>query len=193
MKLRRRRRERFDAETAGWRVDARRLAWLVSCAALVLLPHALRIPLWISACFALLAGWRLAAVLRGIPLPPRWLLGAMAVAFVPGVWASYGTVLGRDAGVAMLVFLTGMKLLETRTLRDAYVACFLGYFLVITNFLYSQSMFMGAYMVLVVLATTATLVTLNGGCRGRSGGCPRTPTRASPASRRAWTRAASPT
>ena len=156
------RRKRVDVETAGWRLDVRRLVWLSVCTSLVLLPHALRIPVWISAAFVLLAGWRLLAVLRGLPLPPRWLLAAVAIAFAPGVWLSFGTILGRDAGVAMLVFLAGTKLLETRSLRDAYVVCFLGYFLIITNFLYSQSMAMGAYMVLVVLATTSTLVVLNG-------------------------------
>ncbi len=157
-----RRRARFDAETAAWRLEAPRLLWLIAASTLVLVPHALRIPFWISAAFVVLVGWRLLAVLRGLPLPSRWFLSAFALAFVPGVWLSFGTVLGRDAGVAMLVFLAGMKLLETRTLRDAYVVCFLGYFLIITNFLYSQSMLMGVYMVLVVLVTTSTLVVLNG-------------------------------
>ena len=34
---------------------------------------------------------------------------------------------------------SGLKLLETRTHRDATVAAFLGYFLIITNFLYTQT------------------------------------------------------
>ena len=79
---------------------------------------------------------------------------------LPGVHAAYGTLLGRSAGVALLVILGGMKLIETRRLRDALVVCFLGYFLVITNFLYSQTILTGAFMFAAAIATTATLVSL---------------------------------
>ena len=63
-------------------------------------------------------------------------------------------------GILLLVLFSGLKLLETRTHRDAAVVAFLAYFLVITNFLYTQSMFTAALMVPALLATTATLVGL---------------------------------
>ena len=44
---------------------------------------------------------------------------------------------------------SGLKLLETRTHRDAAVAAFLAYFLVITNFLYTQSILTAALMACV--------------------------------------------
>ena len=63
---------------------------------------------------------------RGIE-PHRWLVMGLTLAMLPGVYASYGTLLGRSAGVALLVILAGMKLLETRTVRDSYVLVFLGF------------------------------------------------------------------
>ncbi|NIO12860.1 MAG: DUF3488 domain-containing protein, partial [Xanthomonadales bacterium] len=71
--------------------------------------------------------------------PHRYLLVAVLVTMLAGVYLSYHTLTGRGAGVAMLAALAGMKILETRSLRDAYVLVFLGYFLVVTNFLFSQS------------------------------------------------------
>ena len=50
--------------------------------------------------------------------------------------------------------------METRGIRDAFVVVYLGYFLVVTNFLYSQSIPTGTYMFAVVWILTATLVTL---------------------------------
>ncbi|NIV73815.1 MAG: DUF3488 domain-containing protein, partial [Gammaproteobacteria bacterium] len=73
--------------------------------------------------------------------PPKWLVIVLSAVMLAAIYAAHGTLFGRDTGVALLVVLTGMKLMESRSLRDAYVLSALGYFLVITNFLYSQSMF----------------------------------------------------
>ena len=55
-----------------------------------------------------------------------------------GVWIEYRTLFGRQPGILLLMLFSGLKLLETRTHRDAAVVAFLGYFLIITNFLYTQ-------------------------------------------------------
>ena len=123
-----------------------------------MVPHMARIPAWVVASFAALAAWRAANAIRGIPLPSKWLVIALSVAMLSAVYVSYGTLFGRNAGVALLVVLAGMKLMESRHLRDAYVLSSLGYFLVITNFLYSQSIVSGVYMLIVVLLMTATLI-----------------------------------
>ena len=50
------------------------------------------------------------------------------------------TLIGKDAGVTLLVVLMALKTLELRARRDALVVFFLGFFLVLTQFLYSQSL-----------------------------------------------------
>ena len=86
-----------------------------------------------------LYGWRLYFALNRAPLPSRWLvLGVAAVAML-GVWLEYRTLFGRQSGILLLMLFSGLKLLETRSHRDAAVAGFLGYFLIITNFLYTQT------------------------------------------------------
>ena len=149
---------RANPETRGWRLTPERALWIIACLVLVVIPHAARIPAWVLATFALLAGWRAANAVRGVPLPSRWMVIAMSVAVLAAVYVTHGSFFGRDTGVALLIVLTGMKLMETRGLRDAYVLSALGYFLVVTNFLYAQSIATGLYMLAVVVLMTATLI-----------------------------------
>lgn len=154
---------RANPETRQWLMTPERTLWITACLALVMVPHAMRIPLWVLACFVALAGWRVANVTRAVALPSKWLVIAMSVGMLVAVYATYGTLFGRTTGVALLSVLTGMKLLESRSLRDAYVLSALGYFLVITNFLYSQTLFTSLYMLAVVLLMTATLIAFSSG------------------------------
>lgn len=139
----------------------RNLAWLLASLTLVMAPHAPRLPLWVAFLCAAIVLWRLFLAWRNLPLPPRWLLMLLAFSAIGGIFLSYGTIFGRDTSVTLLIVLTAMKLLETHRQRDAMVAVFLGYFIVITNFLYSQTIPTALYMLLVVLVITATLVGFN--------------------------------
>lgn len=135
--------------------------WLLGALAAVLLPQLLRLPLWFSPyCLALL-GWRLAIDLRGWPLPKRWLRLALTFIGVGAVLLGYRTLFGPDAGLALLSVMLCLKLLELRTLRDAMLVIFLGWFLVAGGFLVDQSIFIGAYLLLTVLLLTAALIALN--------------------------------
>jgi hypothetical protein len=88
-------------------------------------------------------------------MPPVWLLVPVALAAMAGVYLTFRTLLGRDAGVAMLVLLLAFKLLEMHAKRDLFVVVFLSFFVLLTNFLYSQSIPTALYvaLTLVVLLT----------------------------------------
>lgn len=135
--------------------------WLLGALSVVLLPHLLRLAPWlIPFCLALL-GWRLGMDLRGWSLPGRWLRLVLTLFGIAIVLATYRTLLGRDAGLALLSVMLCLKLLETRSLRDAMLIVFLGYFLIAGGFLFSQSLLMGGYLLVVVLILTAALIALN--------------------------------
>lgn len=142
-----------------------RILFLTMGVALTVLPHFSRMPFWVSLAFALMASWRLRADMHRDPCAiqrvnafSRFLIVA---AIIAGILFSYGTLVGRDAGVALLILLAGMKLIELQQQRDYYVTCFLGLFLVITSFLYSQTLLSALYMALTVLVLIAALVTFN--------------------------------
>ncbi len=139
-------------------VGVRDLAWLIASLVLVIAPHAQRAPWWLTLLTLCLYGWRLYLALNRAPLPSRWLvLGVAAVAML-GVWIEFRMLFGRQSGILLLMLFSGLKLLETRTHRDAALAAFLGYFLVITNFLYTQTIPTAAAMGLAIFLLTATLI-----------------------------------
>ena len=142
-------------------VTTRDLLFLCGSLLLVVLPHAMRAPWWVTLLALCLYGWRIFCSLNPAPLPARWLVIAIAAVAMLGVWTEYRTLFGRQPGIVLLMLFSGLKLLETRTHRDAAAAAFLGYFLIITNFLSTQSIPTAAAMAAAVFAITATLVALS--------------------------------
>lgn len=137
------------------------LIWLLSSLSLAVAPHLARMPPWVGALCLALGLWRLAVARNKQKLPNKWLLFLLASAAIAGIFSHYHTLFGRDAGVTLLVVMISLKLMEMRTMRDNMVVIFLGYFLVITGFLYSQSIPTAFYLLLVVLVTTATMIGYN--------------------------------
>ncbi|HEY5791079.1 MAG TPA: DUF3488 and transglutaminase-like domain-containing protein, partial [Gammaproteobacteria bacterium] len=130
---------------------------------LVAAPLAFYQPAWLTLAWLGAALLRLVQVRRRLPQLRGWLRGLLAVGGFALVLATYGTVAGRDPGIALLATMVALKLLETETPRDLYLVVFLGYFLVIANLLYSQSIPMALYLLLSVVALTATLIAANRG------------------------------
>jgi len=137
----------------------RTLGLMLITLTLVVAPHAPRLPAWISAALLLCVAWRYLVGARSWRLPPRWLLLLITVAASIGVYFTYGTLLGLDAGVATLTAMLGLKLLELRRRRDTVVVLYLGFFLVITQMIYSQSLISMVYMLFTVWAMTMLLIT----------------------------------
>ncbi|MFZ5558823.1 MAG: transglutaminase TgpA family protein [Pseudomonadota bacterium] len=133
---------------------------LLASLALALGPHALRLPWWLTAFAVGLGLWRLHLSREGRKLPSRWVLVTLTVIGIGATIAGFGTIFGRSGGVALLIVLMALKLLETTSRRDAVLLAQLGYFLVITQFLYDQSIPVAAYLALPIVTLTATLVAL---------------------------------
>jgi transglutaminase-like putative cysteine protease len=137
---------------------SRDIAWLLGSLALVIAPHTLRAPWWLTLLTLCLYAWRAYFSLNRGPLPSRLLVLGVALAGLLSIWVEYRTLFGRTPGIMILMLFSGLKLLETRTHRDAAVAAFLGYFLIITNFLYTQSIPTAGLMCVALLALTVSLV-----------------------------------
>lgn len=138
--------------------DSRDTLFLLAVIAWVLLPHVAHLPWWCSALAVLMLAWRgwLAFTLR--PLPWRCVLLGALVLTVAATLATHRTLLGRDAGVTLVVVLLALKTLELRARRDAFVVFFLGFFTMLTNFFYSQSLLTAAAMLLALMGLLTALV-----------------------------------
>ena len=137
------------------------IVWLLAAMAFVIAPHTLRIPLWMTACCIAAGGWRWWIARNSLHSPPAWLMGLFAIAVGAGAFVEYRRLFGREVGVALLIVMLCLKILEMKNKRDAIVVIFLSFFLALTNFMYSQTIFMGAYMLVCVWLFVATLIGFN--------------------------------
>jgi protein-glutamine gamma-glutamyltransferase len=144
-----------------------KIVWLAIGVALASFPHWQRLPMWIPASHLCLL---IARIYIPYQFPSFWLQRKfvinifrllLMVAGVSGVYASYGSLAGRDVGVALLVLLAGFKIFESTSKRDFYICSYLGYFLIITNFFYTQTIPTATYMMLVIVIMTAGLIGFN--------------------------------
>lgn len=139
-------------------IGSREIHWLAAGFLFASAPHLLRMPMWISVLAVAIAGGRLLlARMRGKP-PSKWLLALVAVAAAAGILLQYRTLFGRDAGVSLLVIMLALKLLETRDQRDGMLLGFLGCFLLVTNFLHSQTIPTAVYMLGCAWLLIASLI-----------------------------------
>jgi transglutaminase-like putative cysteine protease len=145
----------------GWRHlprETRDVLFLLGVIGWTVLPHTSHLPLWCSQLAAVVLVWRALLALRGAPLPGRWWLIAVLAVATGLTFISHRTLLGKDAGVTLLVVLMVLKTLELRARRDALVVFFLGFFLVLTHFLYSQSLGVALAMLVSVWGLLTALV-----------------------------------
>jgi transglutaminase-like putative cysteine protease len=138
--------------------EARDTLFLLLVIAWLVLPQVAQLPLWCTLLTAAVLGWRGWLALQGRPLPGKWwLLGLLALA-VAATLFTHRTLLGRDAGVTLIVVLLALKTMELRAKRDAFVVFFLGFFTMLTNFFFSQSLPVAAAMLVGLLGLLTALV-----------------------------------
>ena len=124
--------------------------------AMVIAPHLEHLPYWVSLLCAVVLLWRAFLVYTHKPLPAHKLLIVLTVASISGIAIEFQTVFGREVGVTLLVLLATLKLMELRKTRDVMALVFLACFIIITNFFYTQSMLIAAYMLATLLVLMAT-------------------------------------
>ena len=139
----------------------RALWWLIGCQFYVILPHLTRVPLWVLAIYLGAALWRLQMHRERALMPPRWLRLLLGLAAGGAVIASYQTLIGLDPMVALLLVASALKLIESVRAKDGYVLVSLGFFIMITQFLYNQELPVALYSVVGTLLLVVSLIALN--------------------------------
>lgn len=136
------------------------LTWLLVAQALVIVPHLGHLPLWVIGLWLGCAGWRVQIFRMRVGYPTRLAKGGLMLAAAAGVFASRGSLVGLDAGVVLLIAAFVLKLVELRSQRDALVLILLGFFCVVTAYLFDDSLLAAAYSLLPVSALLAALIGL---------------------------------
>ena len=138
--------------------ETRDTLFLLAVIAWTVLPHASHLPTWAIVLTAVVLAWRGKLALGNEALPGRWvIIGVLLVALALTFW-SFNTLLGKEPGVTLAVALMALKTLELRARRDAFVVFFLGFFIILTHFLYSQSLLVAFAMLVSVWGLLTAVV-----------------------------------
>lgn len=137
------------------------LGYLALLMALAVAPHFNNLSPWITGFFYLITAIRLLVRPLSSKPPSRWIMVPLTLFGVIVVLMVVGYSEGRQFGVALLIMMSGLKLLEMRNRRDLYITVTLGYFLLITLFLFDKSMMLSVYVLLLSTGFTALLVAAN--------------------------------
>jgi protein-glutamine gamma-glutamyltransferase len=143
------------------RTQLQRLVWVTGALALAVAPHLTHLTPWVVMLAAVSAAWRLTVEVKHWALPPKWVRILVAFGALLGVLVTYRTLNGVEAGTALLVVMAGMKLLETRSVRDLTVIVFLSYFALFAAFLYEQQLLYLPYMLATAWLLTVTLMRIH--------------------------------
>jgi len=138
--------------------EARDTLFLLLVIGWVVLPQAPQLPLWCSLLTGMVLLWRGRLAWQGKPLPGKWWLMGMLAVTIGATLYTHRTLVGRDAGITLIVVLLALKTLELRAKRDAFVVFFLGFFTMLTNFLSSQSLPTAAAMLVGLMGLMTALV-----------------------------------
>ncbi len=143
------------------RMHQQHLQWLLLSLTWVLTLHASHLPIWVSVTVIILAIWRYQIEIKGWKLPkltitiPATMLAGLGIIF------TFKSLFGRDASLALLVIMLGLKLMETKTMRDYVLIIVLSYFLIVNAFLFSQSIATFALTLPPLICITATLISIS--------------------------------
>jgi transglutaminase-like putative cysteine protease len=129
--------------------------WFILPQALAVAALVPRLPYWISAFWAVCAGLRLFGREAWLA---QWLRLTLAGLAIAGVVVEYHTIFGPLGGVALLVCMSALKLLETQTARDRALMALIGYFLLMTPLIQGQSLPLAIYLLGVATLLTASLI-----------------------------------
>ena len=146
-------------------LEAGAIPWLLAVALATAAPHAAHLPSWLNLSAAAALAWRAWLWRTRADLPARWLLALVVLAGAAAIGLQFGTLFGRDSGVALIVFFMAMKPLEMRTRRDSTALIMLGFFLLLTHYFYSQSIATGLWLLAATTLLVATLMRINGGAQ----------------------------
>lgn len=138
--------------------DIRDTLFLLAVIAWVISAQLPTLPGWTTALAAGVLAWRGWLTWHGRPLPSRWLTGALLALGVGLTLLTFRTIIGREAGVTLIIVLLSLKTLELRARRDAMVIFFLGFFTLLSSFFVSQSLVTAAMMLIALLGLLTALV-----------------------------------
>ena len=128
---------------------------------MVSLPHFEYIPWWSVAIVLFLAVWRSIIISKNKYRPGKAISALLTILSALLIYQKSGGFSGIAAGSHLLVVMAFFKLLESKSSRDYMLLVILSFFIIATNFLFSQSIATAVYMFLCIFFTLITMISIN--------------------------------
>ena len=139
------------------------LPWLLCVTFITTAPLFFYLPIWLSIFILGVIAWRAVLWHKNLRLPPSYVYWPIVIIGIIAIRWHFHTFFGKEVSVALLALFVSVKLMEVRTKRDAIVCIMLGFFIVLTHYLFTQNIFIAILLFIFVTVLTATLLRLYGG------------------------------
>ena len=145
-----------------WKIHRNGLFWLLVAFAAVIVLHADHLPSWILLAALVATIWRIQLYRSAWRPPSRLIKTGLLGLCLAGLVVEYGSPVGLEPMVALLVSAYLLKLLEMHHRRDAYLVVFLAFFITALDALFDQSIGNTLYIIGCLLLVLAALLGLHG-------------------------------
>lgn len=137
------------------------LAWILVSQAAILAPHVSHAPLWLWAIWLPVIVWRIQIFRGAWNFPGRLIKVLLVGACCAGLLLTLRGKFGMQGMVSLLLVGFILKLLEMKKRRDFLAVCYLGYFVIATQFLFFSNLFAAIYGLACLFLLTTSLLAVN--------------------------------
>lgn len=137
------------------------LLMLMAAFTIVTIPHIAQVSLWIIGAGFFCVWWRWRIFIGKSNFLSIWKKALLVFTCGTAVVLSEGVTQNLETWAALLIMAFSLKLLETKTQRDAYVVIFIAYFVIALAFIFSHSIGMVAYELCALILVTAATIGMN--------------------------------
>jgi len=150
-----------SASTDIYKLPRTSLVWIIASLVSVILPHILRLPVWLTL-FCLGCITTSVLIFQGrISYPGSKIKTVVVFLVITSIVFQYGRdIFSTDAIVGVLLVGVTLKLLEMKLKRDVLMVIYLCYFTVLAEFIYSQAIPVAVYMILCIVIITSALMSI---------------------------------
>ena len=135
--------------------------WLVATLLLVSAPLVPVLPYAVIGTVIFCVYWRYRQLQGRSGEASTWMKVLLVVFCSINIYIEFKTLVGLAAGASVLVAACSMKLLELKAVRDTWIIMLLSFFVVVTGLLFSQSLLMAGYLIVVLVVIVSAMAGLH--------------------------------
>lgn len=152
---------RLDLHGVQQQIPRNSLILIMLAQAAVLIPHIKQLSPWIICLSLGCAWWRWMIFRDRWHFPAWWLKGLLAFGSSAIILLTEGVQHRLETWTSFLIVAFALKLIETKTRRDAYAVIFLACFVIATGFIYTQTILISLYQCAALVIVIAAMVGMN--------------------------------